>query len=428
MEVVEPTSSLPKSKFTLEIHKVIQTLQNENGLKHHDHMRYCSYLTKRLRKVRKAIDLPCSKGKEFENKEITPDIIKNELFLLVPLLAAERAWSTAAVKKDAFANVGKQKLRRTELKRHSKAAKWAQALETLCVAVGDSRTVLEATAYSNWIIGQDLLEHEIWAEALSSLMRAKSIYVELSSIGTLEQRDLFSSRAAHVDPSIRFCRYNLYGAAGMMDDQSGPQSTDEDSLLSLFASDPDLLDKLEGMRAKRAVERSRSAEGDDMYGAFGNLVWCGSRVTVPAKIDGVTGGDTTPIHTACTKAKSALDMFKRKLTETGIAADSEDASQTTTHCFTAIDDARALVGKHLGILPATGGAEVNDLRSRLTHLQNYLHYTKLDCQCRRGLQLGASMDDASLCAEKARVYEQLSETVTQMTTIITGWSFHTEQQ
>lgn len=420
MDAQTPTTT--KAKYTLEIHKVVQTLQNENGLKHHDHMRYSSYLTKRLRKVRKAIDLPCSKGKEYENKEITPDIITSELFLLVPLLATERAWSTAAAKKDAFANVGKQKLRRTELKRHSKAAKWAQALETLCVAVGDSRTVLEATAYSNWILGQDLLEHDMWSEALSSLMRAKSIYVELSSIGTMEQRDLFSSRAVHVDPSIRFCRYNLYGAAGMMDDQSGTgsQSTDEDSLLSLFASDPDLLDKLEGMRAKRAVERSRSADGDDMYGAFGNLLWCGSRVTVPPKIEGVVGGDTTPIHTACTKAKSAFDMFKRKLTEGGSAINSVDASQTTTHCLSALDDARATVMKHLSSLPAGGGAEVSDLRSRLTHLQNYLHFTKLDCQCQWSLQLVAGMSDSSLCAEKARVYEQLGVTASEMATIITG--------
>ena len=412
----EHISDVPKKKFILHIHKTIQNMQNENGLKHHDHMRYSSYLTNKLRKVRKAINLPCSsKGKEYENKEITPDIITSELFLLVPLLAAERAWSNAAVKKDALAKVGKHKLRRTELKRHSKASKLAHALELLCVAVCEPHTVLEATAYAQWMRGQDLLEHEQWADALSAFMRAKSIYKELSSIGTLEERDLFSSRCSHVDPSIRFCRYNLYGAAGMMEDTS--ITSDEDSLLSLFASDPDLLAKLEGIRAKRAVERSRSADGEDMYGALGNVVWCGRRVSIPAKLPGVAGGDTTSIQTACTKAKSALELFRHQVLQGG----GEDSAQAATHCLAALDDARVLVSKQLSSLPSSGGgAEANELKSCLSHLQAYLHFTKLSCQCEHSLQLARSVSDVGGCSEKARLFEQLGTTVHDMVTIISG--------
>ncbi|CAE7587057.1 unnamed protein product, partial [Symbiodinium microadriaticum] len=202
-----------------------------------------------------------------------------------------------------------------------------------------------------------------------------------------------------------------------MEDASG--AGDEDSLLSLFAADPDLLAKLEGMRAKRAVERSRSADGDDMYGALGNVLWCGRRVAIPAKIPGVTGGDTTAIQTACTKAKSALDLFKHQVSQTG----DEDSSQAATHCLAALDDARAMVNRHLTTLPVgSGGAEMNELKACLTHLQAYLHYTKLSCQCQHSLELARGMSDASGFAEKARLYEQVGGTVKEMATIVSGVS------
>eukprot|EP00602_Paraphysomonas_sp_CaronLab_P010353 CAMPEP_0185023592 /NCGR_PEP_ID=MMETSP1103-20130426/6245_1 /TAXON_ID=36769 /ORGANISM="Paraphysomonas bandaiensis, Strain Caron Lab Isolate" /LENGTH=666 /DNA_ID=CAMNT_0027556259 /DNA_START=44 /DNA_END=2041 /DNA_ORIENTATION=- len=400
----EESSSNPRmGHITLHIHKTITTLQNENGLKHHDHMRYSSFLTRKLQRVRKSIGFTYGRGKGFESREIVPEIITSEAYLLVPLLAAERAWSTAAAKKDALSKVGKMKLKHTEMRRRSKAAKWAETLETLCAAVGDAHTALEATAYARWMVGQDLLEREQWTEAMNNFIKAKAIYAELCTVGTVDERDIFNERQGQVEPAIRFCKYNLSGSGA-----GGTGEEEETALLSVLSSDPDLLEKLESMRARQSAERSRSADGEDLYGPLGNVVWCGRRVAVPPATSNASGSS---VHALCAKAKSALDLFR--------AQDSTNKQpQTYAHCLSALDDARA------GVLKLLSGEVANDgdssrSKASLQHLEAYLRFTRLSCQSVKALKTIEGLDE-SAAQERAHLYEQLLAIVQEMKTVVEG--------
>jgi hypothetical protein len=78
----------------LELHSTVRRLQNENGLLYGDHSRYRKYLTRKLRKLRKAIAMTYGRGRAFVKKEVTVETASAETLLIVAL-HVERAWSYA---------------------------------------------------------------------------------------------------------------------------------------------------------------------------------------------------------------------------------------------------------------------------------------------------------------------------------------------
>ena len=89
-------SSAPLS---LPLHRLVQQMQSENGLKHHDHLRYAKFLSRKLSRLRRSLSAsspssgPASKNKDKETmvkkEEFSVEKVVSEDVLLVPLLCGE---------------------------------------------------------------------------------------------------------------------------------------------------------------------------------------------------------------------------------------------------------------------------------------------------------------------------------------------------
>eukprot|EP01041_Mallomonas_annulata_P006226 gene6226-12614_t len=405
MESAEIVAS--PEKLSLKIHETITTLQNENGLRHQDHMRYRHYLSRKLKSVRKSVNFTFGKGRVFTNREITPEMVTNSTFLLIPLLTAERAWSHASELKDVFTKVGKNKIKHSEVGKFSKAAKWAKLLESLCSTVGDGHTVLEATAYSSWMSGQAFLEKEMWSEAVVSITNAKSIYDELSKHGSLDQQDLFAQRSADLEPTLRFCRYNVSG--------SGIDVKDLD--LDALSSNPDLQSKLEEIRLKQQPGNITSAA--DKLGFH----WAGKPVVVSSEV----------LVTACAKIKTALDALETTSSSTStskVTENQEDGlgkarNQAYMRVLSAIDNTNLLVSDDLNKLALGGGGRLGDVKTELNHLKHFLQFERQAILLRRTTELInsiGSINSISTSSEKkvydlAHLYDQQLDTVREMLSV-----------
>jgi signal recognition particle subunit SRP68 len=186
---------------------VIKSSQAQHGLRHGDYVRYRQYCSRRLHRVRKAVGFLHGKGR-YVKKQLEPRMVKDSRFLLIPLYCAERAWAFAmALKREDV--VAQPRLRFRLLHRLSKAAQWATGLAKLCAIRGDKRTALEAEAYAGFIVGNMHLERERWAQAISNFRRTKTICTELARVSMSDQAHLYTKVVAEVQPSIRFCAYNL---------------------------------------------------------------------------------------------------------------------------------------------------------------------------------------------------------------------------
>ena len=136
---------------SLSVHELVASLQALHGLRpDNNYEAYHTYLTQRLRKVRKAGGFKYGKGRSFVPKTLdAAGVAKAPSLLAVPLLEAERAWAGAMEAKASLedAKGGHSKLAARMLARLRKAQAHAQAFEQLCAASGaDERTRLEATA------------------------------------------------------------------------------------------------------------------------------------------------------------------------------------------------------------------------------------------------------------------------------------------
>jgi len=143
-------------------------------------------------------------------RPLESQLVRDSRHLMLHLYAAERAWSYAmALKRDTNAKVARPHYRL--LNRLRKAAAWSDSLSRLCVARGDARTVLEAEAYSGFMHGNLRLECEKWSEALEQLRITRNIASKLQSMSIPEEAHthMFKQVAEEVEPSIRFCSYNL---------------------------------------------------------------------------------------------------------------------------------------------------------------------------------------------------------------------------
>lgn len=314
-------------------------------------------------------------------------------------LTAERAWSTAAAKKDALAQSGKTKLRHSELSRLNKAVKWARALEFLCLSVPEASscpaTALEASAYSSCMAGQQLLEREQWAGAVAEFSRARGIYEELSRAGGLEQKELFQERlTSAVLPSLRFCKYNLAGG------QHQEEGEAEDM-------DPALLAKLQALRARSGVdtEDEAAAPGEEKKGRAG-VVWCGLRVDAPEELQG-----------CLLEVEVALSALA--------TAGSEVSPPALEACLSSLDAAL----HRLSDTRAKGNTASTSSQASLQHLHSYLQFRQMACFSLRNLQLatqssglgGSGSGSSSQWAraqEKARLFQQLGQTAAEMSTLV----------
>lgn len=75
---------------------MIKELQQQHGLRHGDYQRYRGYCTRRIKRLRKTLNLPQG-GKHFKKREVSIQHLEgknaNEKFIHIPLMMAERSWA-----------------------------------------------------------------------------------------------------------------------------------------------------------------------------------------------------------------------------------------------------------------------------------------------------------------------------------------------
>lgn len=247
-------------EVSLEVFNVIKSSQAQHGLRHGDYVRYRQYCSRRLHRVRKAVGFLHGKGR-YVKKQLEPRMVKDSRFLLIPLYCAERAWAFAmALKREDV--VAQPRLRFRLLHRLSKAAQWATGLAKLCAIRGDKRTALEAEAYAGFIVGNMHLERERWAQAISNFRRTKTICTELARVSMSDQAHLYTKVVAEVQPSIRFCAYNLRRTGEAEGEAEGDEDGDVEGMLQDEdgGSGSDILrSKLEAVR-----QESRARQAQDL--------------------------------------------------------------------------------------------------------------------------------------------------------------------
>lgn len=150
---LDVSSNATDSPPSVAVHELVASLQALHGLRpDRDYGAYHSYLTARLRRVRKQGGFKQSKGKgAFVPKVLSAaDVGKAASLLVVPLLEAERAWANGMEVKQTLESGPKQghsRLASHMYSRLRKGAAHAKAFDELCAASGaDERTRVEATA------------------------------------------------------------------------------------------------------------------------------------------------------------------------------------------------------------------------------------------------------------------------------------------
>lgn len=195
----------PKHEFSIDLLNMTKAAQIQHGLRHGDYARYRQYCARRLTRLRKTLGFTHGKGR-FTQKRLNVQQVTQQKHLLLPLMSAERSWSLAMELKEQQDN---PRARFHMLRRLKKAVKSCNELVALCAETADDKTKLEAEAYASWMAGNLRLEEEDWAQALDSFTRARTIYDNLSKVGDADTQETFKVRVQEIDPTIRFCNYNL---------------------------------------------------------------------------------------------------------------------------------------------------------------------------------------------------------------------------
>jgi len=188
-----------------------------NQLRQNNDRTYC---TRRLRSLYKGLRFLHGKGR-YAPRKLDPSLLAggDARFLQIPLVLAERAWAVSMelkreVEAGAAGDAAARK-RQHALSRAAKAARWSGQLAALAAACGDTRTALEAEAYSAFVAGGHALDRERdWPCALASFQKARRLLRELARVGgDLDAQAAAGALADECEPPLRYCQYQLDRAA-----------------------------------------------------------------------------------------------------------------------------------------------------------------------------------------------------------------------
>ncbi|XP_063230612.1 signal recognition particle subunit SRP68 [Bacillus rossius redtenbacheri] len=202
--------------FSIEILKIIKDAQQQHGLRHSDYQRYRGYCSRRLRRLRKVLHVTQGDKRHFKKKIITESLLKDEKFVHIPLMMAERAWSFAMQLRQEANTEPRKKFHLVS--RLRKAVTYALQLQNLCESNKcDVRTRLEAQAYVAWISGSLQFELQQWRLAMESLKKSQMVYEKLAQALPEQEQAVYRQRVEELAPSLRYCAYNI-GDDSAMDD------------------------------------------------------------------------------------------------------------------------------------------------------------------------------------------------------------------
>jgi hypothetical protein len=128
------------------------------------------------------------------------------------LFSAERAWSqSASLKSDDVHPKKKHHINR----RLDRAVHHAEHLSSLLDSVhADTQTRLESRAYRATLAGQSAFEQKRWDRARQQYSIAKIIIEVLSSKTNGSTLSIYKEFCATIDPSLRYCGYQLQTGSG----------------------------------------------------------------------------------------------------------------------------------------------------------------------------------------------------------------------
>ncbi|KAJ8599756.1 hypothetical protein CTAYLR_003397 [Chrysophaeum taylorii] len=197
-----------------ELHATIEVLQMEHGLRHAssrqeaeaaNYAEYRRFVSKRLARLRHKLKVTNGK-KTFQRKDVSAEMATSGEHLLIPTLLAERAWA-ASLELKYSKMVGEREDRRAA-KRLRKAIIWSAQLVSLCEAVADETTQVEARTYDAWLRGLTLETSNRLEESLLALEVAHANYAKLGLTG----------RAAEALGALKRVQYRLTGTVTYEDE------------------------------------------------------------------------------------------------------------------------------------------------------------------------------------------------------------------
>lgn len=148
----------------------------------------------------------------------------DERFLYIPLILAERAWSYAMQLRQESNTEPRKKFHLVNKLR--RACNYSLQLHELCSISQrlDGKTKLEAEAYVACMHGHLHFELGLWQKAAENFKKSQIIYENLVKVvqattGEEELCELYRAKSEELNPSLRYCAYNLdgNGAGGKAD-------------------------------------------------------------------------------------------------------------------------------------------------------------------------------------------------------------------
>ncbi|KAI9090273.1 hypothetical protein DFS34DRAFT_708311 [Phlyctochytrium arcticum] len=202
-------SPLQPGELSLNVLILTDAARNMHGLRHQDYQRYRQYCTRKVRRLRQICKITQSAARrKYEKKDITSDIVTSERHLQIPLFEAEAGWAYAMELKGEIRDDPRKRFHL--LKRLRRAVEAAKKLLALCgECQAEGRTMIEVEGYTSLMIAQLLFEEEKWEQALKHFAKSRVIFEKLSRSGGAQREALCQKAMDTIDPSIRFCAYNL---------------------------------------------------------------------------------------------------------------------------------------------------------------------------------------------------------------------------
>ncbi|PNF17286.1 Signal recognition particle subunit SRP68 [Cryptotermes secundus] len=282
-------------------------------------------------------------------------MLKDERYLYIPLMMAERAWSYAMQLRQEANTEPRKKFHL--ISRLRKATTYSLQLQTLCESNKcDARTKLEAQAYVAWIHGSLHFELQLWKPAMENLKKAQMVYEKLALALPEGEQLLYRSRVEELSPSLRFCAYNI-----------GDESAIDDLLQMRSHAQGDLLANLDALM----VQTQRRSE------VLCDIEWHGH--IVPVRPEPVRGFLLSEQQLDTSLGRAADNAAKITLLET-LLMDCKDAIAT--------------VKDELKTDPSPKNRTAGTALSSLQHLLSYLMHIRLTRTIHRNLLMVESAQAA----------------------------------
>lgn len=293
-------------------------------------------------------------------------------FLLIMLNKAERAWAYAMDLRSTEKQGREVHLMMRKLR---KAVTYGSMFEKLCAETADDRTALEAEAYSAWLAGSEHLEREQWESALDKFTRCRTVYDELSKVSEADEAKVFLRRIDEIDPSIRYCQYNLAKLAG---DAGGRESNNILLQMQQSSASGATSDILKAKLDRVLAEQKKEAGGMD-------VTWLGLSVPV--------------LSVAC---HQMISTAQRRHDELAGAEGTEGKLELFDKMLMQLEDAKGIIRDDISENLKKGVTKDEDKMASLQLLRNFVQGTCLMWTRERDLVLVETLQERLRARETGR--------------------------